>query len=1247
MLRLVSVTTAAVMTLLLMTPAQAQQQDDLGQLNRQISELYKAGKYAEAIPVAEHYVETARKEYGEEHDAFATSIAWLGMLYQAQRRFDEAEPLLTRSLAVREKALGPNHLDVAASLDSLARLYQEHGPGANAEPLYKRSLAIREAELGPNHPDVATSLNNLADLYAELYRYQMGSYFAETEALYQRALTIRTTVLGPEHPDVASTLNALGKLYQDNRTQSLYERALAIREKSLGLDALEVADSLDNLATFVRDKDPEKARALDARSLAIRLKANDLSALSNNISDLTEQGKYGEAVLVAERRLLFTKQRYGEDHPYVDTALLVLGDLYQHVGRYTDAEPLYQRFLAHEEQKVKDPNEGFTWLFKLAELYLAERRYAEAEPLFKRIIAILEQNFGPDNEQIVPSLDSLAVIYWGQDREAEAEALFKKTATLLRGDSPELAISLIHLAQLYQNQGRYTDAEPLFKRSVRIYQQRVGINHPNSAQALRGLALLYLVQGRNAEAERLLKQAHAILEKTLSPGDPALANSLADLGDLHFARQEWEQSVSFLERAAEIVIRNSKRDSNTVGRTSTGKVESEAIRNRRIFFSLLKAADRLKDSKSNRAVEIKSAMFRYAQWAQSSEAAASLAQMAARQASGETALGRLVRERQDLVAEWQNGDKLLAATLSQPADNQPVAAKIKEERGDLARIDNQIAEIDARLKTELPEYAALSSPDALDIADVQTQLGGGEALVLFLDTPSDGPKAAPEATFIWVVTKSDSRWIRIDLGTKALRDRVGALRCGLDSSNWTNAGQWPEETEDNKRRKQGQLARRERCKQLTNTDVSDKAAPPFDLTKANDLYQGLFGKFEDLIRDKQLIIVPSGPLTQLPFQVLVTVKPVVSLPSDAAGYENVEWLIKHHAITVLPSVASLKSLRQNAKASQAQLPFVGFGNPLLVGRDGSDERAFAYPSCDAVPHREEVALAGRAIFDSRDAFFRGGVADVAALRHQSPLPETAEELCAVAAELDADPHDVYLGARATETEVKKLSSEGALAHVRVVHFATHGLLASETEEFARALSEPALLLSPPDTATPDDDGLLTASEVSQLKLDADWVVLSACNTASGGENGNAEALSGLAQAFFYAGTRALLVSHWYVDSRAAVALTTGAFGELKRDPSMGRAEALRRAMLAVMVDKDRPKTWMPAAHPSIWAPFVLVGEGAGAQSMETAPGPVQDVKPDSPSSSARGAVASDPQLQAHPPHRPRVPVNKSDWFSNL
>ena len=109
-------------------------------------------------------------------------------------------------------------------------------------------------------------------------------------------------------------------------------------------------------------------------------------------------------------------------------------------------------------------------------------------------------------------------------------------------------------------------------------------------------------------------------------------------------------------------------------------------------------------------------------------------------------------------------------------------------------------------------------------------------------------------------------------------------------------------------------------------------------------------------------------------------------------------------------------------------------------------------------------------------------------------------------------------------------------------------------------------------------------------------MLSACNTAAGGEKGNAEALSGLARAFFYAGAKALLVSHWYVDSYAAVKITTGAFSELKRDPAIGRAEALRRSMLAAMTDSTRPKHWTPAAHPSVWAPFVVVGEGGASVS---------------------------------------------------
>jgi CHAT domain-containing protein len=191
----------------------------------------------------------------------------------------------------------------------------------------------------------------------------------------------------------------------------------------------------------------------------------------------------------------------------------------------------------------------------------------------------------------------------------------------------------------------------------------------------------------------------------------------------------------------------------------------------------------------------------------------------------------------------------------------------------------------------------------------------------------------------------------------------------------------------------------------------------------------------------------------------------------------------------------------------------------------------------------------------------------------------------VAKDLKLSADDIWLGARATETNIKTLSDQGKLAQYRVVHLATHGTLAGEIS----GSSEPGLIFTPPREATDLDDGYLSASEVTTLKLDADWVILSACNTAAGGAQG-AEALSGLARAFIYAGARALLVSHWSVDSAATVKLITSAVGATTRDRTLGLAEALRRAMLA-MIDRGEARE----AHPAFWAPFVVVGEGAPAK----------------------------------------------------
>ena len=315
---------------------------------------------------------------------------------------------------------------------------------------------------------------------------------------------------------------------------------------------------------------------------------------------------------------------------------------------------------------------------------------------------------------------------------------------------------------------------------------------------------------------------------------------------------------------------------------------------------------------------------------------------------------------------------------------------------------------------------------------------------------------------------------------------------------------------------------------------------------------------------------------------------LVTAPPNGSDHRSIAWLARKHALTVLPSVASL---RRVAQPSLAAKPFIGFGNPLLEGHQhhpqyGSYYRQQAQLARDnqgCQPTARQAVASLRATHRGVAAVaMRGGLADVDDVRAQTPLPETADEVCAVASHLNVQSADIRLGAHATEREVKTLSETGVLAQYRIVHFATHGALAGQLSN----TTEAGLILTPPETATAVDDGYLSASEIAALKLDADWVILSACNTAAGGATG-AEALSGLARAFFYAQARALLVSHWAVYSDATVKLVTATAKAATLDRSVGRAEALRRAMLALM-DSGTPHE----AHPSFWAPFVVVGEGA-------------------------------------------------------
>jgi CHAT domain-containing protein/tetratricopeptide (TPR) repeat protein len=892
----------------------------------------------------------------------------------------------------------------------------------------------------------------------------------------------------------------------------------------------------------------------------------ELARVRAEVGRLYEQGRYAQAVPIAQRFIERARQKYGEAHPVSATAIGLLGAVYQAKGRLAEAEPLLRRSLAITE-KALGPEHPYVGahLNNLARLYRAQGRVAEAEALFRRSLAVHEKASGPDHPDVGMARNNLARLYHAQGRFAVAEPLYRRSLAILEKalgpEHPNVGATLDNLGEFYREQGRYAEAEPLYRRSLAIVERVLGPEHPQVSVVLNNLALLYVEQSRLAEAEPLLRRTLAISEKTLGPDHPGVGTTLNNLAVFELARSDWTRAADYYRRSTGIIERRAERGLDGAAETQP---KGEESRQSWRFRGLVKMTHRL--AAEGRAPGAPAAeMFETAQWALATEAAASLAQMAARSAAGSPELAGLVRERQDLAGEWQAKDKLLIAAKSQePGRRNAGAEKALADR--LEAIDARLAEIGRTLAKDFSNYAALANPAPVSVADVQAQLGADEALVLFLDTPDLRP--LPEETFAWVVTKSEVRWVRAELGTAALRREVAALRCGLDNALWDDAkwNAWCVEA----------------LKQRRLEGVGGVTTLPFDIRRAYALYQALLGPVEHLIKGKHLLIVPSGPLTQLPFQVLVTEPP--KMPEGGGGYREAAWLGARQPITVLPAVSSLKALRAHVKVSRAGKAYLGFGNPLLDGRDArfAELAKMARASTSCPPAPTPVARLGAGQGGVAPVEIRGGLANVADLRTQTPLPETAEELCAVARDLKAGLSEVRLADRATETEVKRLSKSGELARYRVLHFATHGAMAGELDKDR----EPGLILTPPATASEEDDGYLSASEIAALKLDADWVILSACNTAARGAS-SAEALSGIARAFIYAGARTLLVSHWAVDSNAAVKLITTAAAEMARDPAVGRAEAMRRAM-QFLIDKGRPEE----VHPAYWAPFIVVGEGA-------------------------------------------------------
>lgn len=452
--------------------------------------------------------------------------------------------------------------------------------------------------------------------------------------------------------------------------------------------------------------------------------------------------------------------------------------------------------------------------------------------------------------------------------------------------------------------------------------------------------------------------------------------------------------------------------------------------------------------------------------------------------------------------------------------------------------------IDARLAAATPGYFELVKPDLLDQTAAQHLLAADEAFLMIVPTS--------RGTHSLVITREGVSWHRSGMTETELAGHVRRLLwdvgADIDVTQEEDA-RWSAEGE-------GDF--------------------PFDRGTAHRLYEELVAPLRGAIAGKRhLFTSATGSISSLPLGILVTEQPV-GFDGDPAALRSTRWFADTAAIVQLPSLQSLQLIRavatRNGKGSEGSM--IGFGDPLLEGRAATR----------GVAGRTRAARGGAALAGSvwRASSGETRLADPDALRRLSRLPGTEKELKAMETLVGAGKATLFLADDATETNFKAED----LSSSSVLFLATHGLVAGEFGD----IGEPGLVFTPPAEPSLRDDGLLTASEVAALRVGAEWVILSACNTAAGDGRAGAPGLSGLARAFFFAGSESLLASHWPVRDDVAAVLTVRLFELLGAHPELSRAEALQRVEREIRNDaRDDPylKSW---SHPSAWAPFSLIGD---------------------------------------------------------
>lgn len=839
----------------------------------------------------------------------------------------------------------------------------------------------------------------------------------------------------------------------------------------------------------------------------------------------------------------------------------------------------------------------------------------------------------------------------GEDRQAMIRRLEQSlggAGGLYGGDDIGAFQDLTELARLYNGFENYAGAEGAYRRALEIQKRLLGTNNPGIGDTLMRLALEVSNQGRTDEADILFREADPLVQRSVDPAQYArLLSTLA----LHSANQrQFARSLSQAREATQLrraVIEQFGGGGDTLGggrsvfgvalvaqaemahslmheaamglRTSNlAAAEAAVVEARRLveeipglpqwwrahaaglYGEILAGLGRpgQAEPELRRSLDLKTAIFG-AGWPVAS-AHMSLGRFQSGEGRSRQAL-ESYRRAFDLMKEdagrrpnldFETLAPYFTAALAEAVQAPVARAELDEEMFRTAQMlregaaSRTIARASARLASDDPRVGTL-------VRDLQEATRKRDSLQVELSTaqirPADQRDQAKESEIKAKLVEAGQRAEALEGEIQAAfpsyarltqpRPVTGAeIAAQLGPNEALIAFALGEEVSVAfVVRRTGVTAARITITETESADMVGKLREafvpragqvrPYNLKLAHELWRGLFEPLRAALDGvDHLIVAPSGALLSLPPVLLVT-----EPPQRADDYVNAAWLGRAMATSVAPSVRAFIDLRQLKRRPSAPEPFIGFGAPLFVGQP---------------PERPTAAATGAPLPSGLDMLSRqcrtGEPLPPELLRALAPLPESADEVRRVAALLGAGSEGVVLGADVAEGPLRARK----LDRYRVVYFATHGLLPGEL----RCQSEPGLALTPPAVASTrtDEDGMLDASEIATLRIDADLVVLSACNTGGGDGKFGGAALSGLAEAFFHAGARSMLVSHWQVPSVPTVGLMTGMFERLGAATSGASAEALRQSQLALA---QRQET----AHPFFWAAFTLVGDGAAAR----------------------------------------------------